>query len=123
MKRRYIYIYASQIFTVFLTYFSRTKSTECEGVSCSQEAKVSIPRRVGSRPRKGCARTSKGVGDGKSFMENFLPSIILFRSTVPFLRHISHVYIYLYTYIWPFPVKPADIINPFEGKKFSRFAI
>ncbi|XP_012346636.1 uncharacterized protein LOC100866700 isoform X1 [Apis florea] len=41
----------------------RTKSTECEGVSCSQEAKVSIPRRVGSRPRKGCARTSKGVGD------------------------------------------------------------
>ncbi|XP_026294992.1 uncharacterized protein LOC726230 isoform X2 [Apis mellifera] len=41
----------------------RTKSTECEGVSCSQEAKVSISRGVGSRPRKGCARTSKGVGD------------------------------------------------------------
>lgn len=91
---------ASQIFTVFLIYFSRTKSTECEGVSCSQEAKVSIPRRVGSRPRKGCARTSKGVGDGKSFMENFLSSIILFRSTIPLLRRISHVYIHIHIYIY-----------------------
>lgn len=56
-----------------------------------------------------------------SWKISYLPSsysVPRFRSSVTFLT-----YIYLYTYIWPFPVKPADIINPFEGKKFSRFAI
>lgn len=57
-----------------------------------------------------------------SWKISYLPSSY---STIPLLRHISHVYIHthtqLYTCICPFPMKPADIINPFgEGKKFSR---
>lgn len=55
--------------TRFPVYFSRAKSAECEGVSRSEEAEVSIPGGAGGRPREGSARPEEGAGDGESRLE------------------------------------------------------
>lgn len=83
-------------------------------MSCAEEAKVSIPRGAGGGPREGCARSSKGAGDGE-FPLKFPP--LYPRSSFPrddsfrpsYLARISH----------PIPSLLAmqrDDINPFLWK-------
>lgn len=52
---------------VRLLFCYRTKSAECEGVPCSQEAEVSVPGGARGRPRKGGACSAKRARDGESY--------------------------------------------------------
>lgn len=102
-------------FSQFSVYFSRAKPAECEGVSCSEEAKVSIPRRAGSRPRKGCARTSEGAGGGKSFKISTALSSLVFSPSERFISPSYFARIYPISYP-SLPAMQRDDINPFLGK-------